>query len=116
MKDVMCNIYNTRNELIFLADNDDGSKPSSEEIIKCLTKEEFVGKFNNDDYEYSDKIKIGKDDDTYITKDNDGVINVWKVFTEGVWDVNGNIIPGLYYVRKIGIIVKVRGESIRYEE
>lgn len=104
MKNIMCKFYNSRTELIYCPLHDDGTEPTSEEIIKCI-EEEFVGKFNKDEYEYSDKKPLNNDDNTYITKDRN-LTYVWKVYDK-VADINNTSISGLYYIRRIGIIVEL---------
>lgn len=73
-----------------------------EDIIKAITSENFVGKFNKDEH-ISIAKPIKNDDKLYITVDSNGSYNIWQIgglFT----DMENFVIPCTYKVRKIGIM------------
>lgn len=87
-KPIYCNTH--KNETTF------------EDIIKAITSENFIGKFNKNEH-ISIASPIKNDNKLYITIDNNGKYNIWQIgglFT----DMEGFPIPNTYKVRKIGIM------------
>lgn len=89
-KPIYCNTH--KNETTF------------EDIIKAITSENFIGKFNKSEHISITK-PIKNDDKLYITTDinGNGNYNIWQIggcFT----DMEGFVIPCTYKVRKIGIM------------
>lgn len=82
--------------------NTNKDETSYEDIIKSITSELFIEKFNKDEHISIEK-PIKNDDKLYITIDSIGMHNIWQIgglFT----DMEGFVIPHTYKVRKIGIM------------
>lgn len=85
--------------MIYCNKND---KETSEDIIKSLTDDVFIGKFNKDDH-LSVTTPIKNDNDIYIMRSMYGYLYLWQVCGK-ISDYVGNVIPHLYRVRQIGIL------------
>ena len=107
MKKIMCRYSNIQKGLIHCESD------NPEDVIKAITTEKFIGKFNKDEYKYVDETQIKNDDNLYITFDGE-LYNVWQYRGKETSIIN-EVIPHVHKVRRIGLIVTVGGGKLVHE-
>lgn len=74
-----------------------------ENIAKAMVSYQYCGLFSSDNFVCANGSGIKNDDKMFILGE-DGVQYIWQLGSR-VSDMEGFIVPNLYYVRKIGMIV-----------
>lgn len=101
MKYILYDNEQTIKELVYC--NMNGNE-TTEDVAKAITTEYYVGRFKANEHTHLGRA-IKNDSDTFILRDLDGKTNIWQV-CEKVADITDAIVPGLYYARKVGILVE----------
>lgn len=104
MKKVFCELSDKPKAIVYCDRYSDTYLDDADiDIMHCLD-EFYEGKFNKDEYDYSNNKPIKDDERLYITYDGYNY-NVWQI-QGSLTDIRNKIIPHVYRLCKIGIIAK----------